>query len=215
MKIGVVLTGVAQGSKVGERKVDRNWKLTNENTKSHVLDSLKPHHDVKMYITTYNCETLLELINFYQPAKTVVLPWGNITQRGIYIKSMTALLDEDVDFIIAMRFDMHLNAPVNTWNIDPNKFNFIFREISPAWENQRFISDSFFAFPKRYLKSFIESIKAEEESPCRPEPDLHNMYLRITQGQGVPESEIHFIFEGTHNSGLNFDNMFFKVMRGS
>jgi len=205
MKVGIVLTGASWGQAVGTARANRDWALTKDNIKQQLINSI-PHTGV--YLTTYPHPTVPEMIEHYSPAKTVLVPYKGSQMRTTYRRSMEELIYEDLDFIIATRFDIHFNTPVNTWNIDYNKFNFIFREVEPYWTNDRFVGDAFYAFPKKYLTQFIESINREHLAPYRDNPDMHPMYRHVSQRIG--EWNTNFIFEGCHNSN---GNPFYTLVR--
>ena len=68
MKIGIVLRGVSFG-RAPNGNVD--WRLVKDNMKEYLIDSFDGH-DVSVYMTTYDNETLDELKEFYNPKKSFV-----------------------------------------------------------------------------------------------------------------------------------------------
>jgi len=205
MKIGIVLTGVAWGQAVGTAKADRDWKLAKDNIKEKLINVIP---NAGVYLTTYPHPELTGMIEHYNASKAVIIPYQGSQIRTTYKRSMEELIYEDLDFIIATRYDIHFNTPVNTWNIDYNKFNFLFKEIEPFWTNDRFVGDALYAFPKKYLFQFIEAINRENLCPYRDNYDMHPMYRHVSHRIG--DWNTHFIFDGCHNSG---DNQFFKLIR--
>ena len=156
MKIGILLTGVSYGYNVGHEKADRDWNLTKDNLKTNLIDCFKDTDDVSVYLTTYKHPTNQEVFDFYQPKKLLLLDYEGSRQRTTYAQGLRNVLDEDLDFIIIGRFDIIFKQKITDLNIDFNKFNFIFREIEPHWTKDKFVSDTFFAFPKKFLLFFME-----------------------------------------------------------
>lgn len=208
MKIGIVLTGVSYGKRVGERFADRDWRDTAENIEENLIIPFEKQHEISLYLTTYNNFLIEDLINFYQPKKTLILPWANSHQRTTYYESLKQVIDEDLDFIISTRFDVKFNSPVTDYPFQYDKFNFTFREIEPYWSQNKYVNDVLFSFPPKYLKHLLLSIIQEQENPVRLKPDLHNMYSHMIKKIG--EQNIHFLFEGLHDSS---DNPFYQLVR--
>ena len=199
MKVGIVLTGISFLNI--PNAVNRDWRLNKDNLNQNLINSFARSSDVSLYMTTYNHPSLPELLDFYKPKKSLILPFESAHQRTTYIESMKQLITEDLDFIVSTRFDIHFNSRVNEWYFDYDKFNFIFREIEPHWTNDQFTGDVLYGFPKKYLASFIESITREHQTPYRDGPDLHPVYRHLSGSIGLPN--INFLFEGTHNSNRN------------
>lgn len=197
MKIGIALTGEIYGKNTGEHKAtQRNWLLTKDNIKANLIDAYKKNHDVSVYVTTYQQPTLEELIEFYAPTKQLILPYENSHQRTTYIKSMQNLLDQDLDFIIATRFDLSFCHEVPTFNWDHDKMNLACRELN--WIEKRYINDCLFGFPKRYLESFIRCIEKEHANPYTQWAFMHAIYRYMIED--IPEQDINFLIEGHQHS---------------
>lgn len=206
MKLGIVLTGISFLNI--PNAVNRDWRLSKDNLSQNLINSFTKSNDVSVYVTTYNQPNLSELLEFYNPKKSLILPFSGAHQRTTYIESMKQLITEDLDFIVSTRFDIHFNSPIDTWYFDYSKFNFIFREIDPHWTDDRFTGDILYGFPKKYLSSFIESITREHQAPYRDCADLHPIYRHLSGIVGL--SNINFLFEGTHNSN---NNPFYNLIR--
>lgn len=200
-KVGIVLTGISKGKSIAGRNLEKDWKLSKESIKNNIIDPFSKYNKVEVYLTTYNHPELSELIDYYKPKKTIILPLDNSHQRLTLLKSMQELQEEELDFIINTRFDVNFNLPLSLNQFNFDKFNFLFREVEPHWSNSRFVSDNFFSFPKKYLPLVLESIKNEHINPYRPYPDMHAMYVRV--GSKIKEENCHFIFPGCHNSAYN------------
>jgi len=204
LKVGISLVGASFGHSIGTSRSAKDWRLTSDAIKTNLLDYFP---NKQIYITTYNNETIPQLLDYYNPTKALIIPYKDSHQRTTYVKSLKNLLDEDIDFIISTRFDLEFLQPIA--NFDFNKFNFMFREVEPYWSDSQFASDSLFAFPKKYLKPFIEAIEREHQSPYRNCPDLHAMYRHLSYIVG--SNNIHFLHEGCWNSN---GNPIYKIIRG-
>lgn len=206
-KLGIVLTGASYGKKIGNNQFDRDWNLSKENLKSNLIDCFKETDDVSVYVTTYENENLDDLFRFYQAKKSLILPYEGSHQRTTYIASLKNLINEDLDFIISTRFDISFNKKVSDYNIDRNKMNFLFKDTEPHWTNTRFVGDCLHAFPKKYLESFIRAIELEHMFNGW---FMHGVYNHMVNLIG--EDNIHFIFDGNHNS---HQNIFYELIRAN
>jgi hypothetical protein len=204
MKIAILLTGLTD-TRVGQK--GRDWRLSRDLTKEKVIDCFS-NHEVSVYLTTYNSTHLHEIIDFYNPKKTLILPFDGSHQRTTYYQSLMQLVTEDVDFIISTRFDIDFGSKISEYPYDWEQFNFLFREVDPWWTDYKFAGDVFYAFPKKFLSAFIDSVKREHEAPFRIYGDLHAVYRHVENLIG--EQNINFIFSGTHNSN---NNCFYKIIR--
>jgi len=202
MKIGIVLRGITTGNSPTQKK---DWRLTKDNIKETLIGSF---HNPMVFFTTYENEVLPEVIDFYKPVDVKLVDYNKSDQRKTLLESLKQVIDKDLDFIIISRFDIEYKQKVCDMNFHFNKFNFIFRETEPYWTKNRYVSDTFFAFPKRFLSSFIEVIEQEIKTPERPYGDMHGTYKRIEPLIG--NENIHFIFDGTHRSDKN---NFFEIKR--
>jgi hypothetical protein len=199
MKIGIMFTGESYGKNQGVFNANnRNWAATKENIKTNLIDAFGENHEVKTYITTYDQPFLDHLIEFYKPEKSLIVDINGSHQRTTYIRSMQSLLDEDLDFIIATRFDLEYPEPVTNFKFDFDKMNFACREIEPHWTNDRFVNDCLYAFPKKYLQAFITSIEKEHATPYRWHPDMHGIYRFFVEM--VKEEDINFLIDGCFSS---------------
>lgn len=174
----------------------RDWQLSKDNIKSTLIDSFKKNNDVKIYITTYEDTRVDDVIKFYSPTDVLLLPVEGSHQRLTYIKSMEALLDQDLDFIIAARFDLFFEQEVINFNWDYDKMNFVSPEMM-GWDLYRYVADTFFGFPKKYLQSFINSIKISHNCWETTHPGdvgkhfMHDIYRHMVAD--ITEENIHFL----------------------
>jgi len=109
---------------------------------------------------------------------------------------MENLLDQDLDFIIAARFDLAFDQEVVNFNWDYDKMNFVSKEMM-GWETLQFVTDTFFGFPKKYLQSFINSIKNSHAHLEETQPGnigvhyMHDIYRHMVME--VNNENIHFL----------------------
>ena len=201
-KIGVVIRGITEGRSDRQNK---DWNLTKDNLKEYLIIPIG--ESCNLYITTYQTNNLEQIRTFYNPKKLNVLNFQGSNQLDTMIKALVDIQDEDLDFIIVIRFDTEYLQKIDTFEFEFDKFNFLFKEKN-AWDNQKFISDNFFAFPKKHLQSFITALKEEQSKPSRSFHDLHNSYNKLKDIIG--EESIQFVFEGEHFSDVN---PYFKIKR--
>jgi hypothetical protein len=202
MKIGIVFRGITSGKSPTQKK---DWTLARDNIKENLIDSFPNPY---IYFTTYQHEVLPEVIDFYKPNDVKLVDYNSSNQRQTLFDSIKNIIDINLDFIIVARFDIEYKQKFSSLNINYNKFNFIFKEIEPHWTNDKFVSDTVFAFPRRYAVSFMEAVQAEIIKPIRPYSDMHNAYNRLYPIIG--NENIHFMVDGTHRSD---SNDYFEIKR--
>jgi len=200
MKLAIALIGLSY-TEVNPQVRDCDWSQTKDNIKSNLIDAF--NGDV--YVTTYNQPHINELLEFYQPKKQLILPYEGSHQRMTYIQGLKLLLDEDVDFIISTRFDIHFNELVSSYNFDFNKVNFIFKDIEPDWSSQGHVGDCLHGIPKKYLSTFIDAIQYEHN---RGGWHMHGIYRPIVSAIGVENT--NFLIEGNH---FSHENSIYKLFR--
>jgi hypothetical protein len=201
-RIGVVIRGITTGNTQRQRK---DWTVTRDNVKEYLIDPIGEPGVV--YITTYGNNDLKEVQEFYNPKKLNALNFEGSNQLDTMIKALINIEQEELDFIVVIRFDTEYLQKIDTFEFDFDKFNFLFKEKN-TWAGEKFISDNFFAFPKKHLQSFIDALKVEQSNPSRGFNDLHNSYNRLKDIIG--EESIHFVFDGEHFSDVN---PYFKIKR--
>jgi hypothetical protein len=207
MKIGIVLAGASYGTKIGNNNFDRDWNLSKDNIKSNLIDCF-PNDEVTVYLATYvDSIQNKKLVEFYNPKRAFVLPYQNSHQRTTYKVGLQIVLDDDLDFIISTRFDIKFKDKVSNYNFDYNKVNFLFKDLEPHWTNTRYVGDCLHGIPKKYLNDFVEALSREHESNAW---FMHGIYNRLIPMIG--ENNMHFIFDGNHNSN---ENQFYELVRAN
>ncbi len=208
-KIAILLTGVSYGMRTETRVVNTDWNLAKQSIKQNIIEPfISLGHDVNVYMTTYVHDQLLDMINFYNPKKVLLLRYQGSHQRITYMQSLMQLLSEDVDFIVATRFDIKFLQTLTSYPINYEKFNFTFRQIGDWWDNHEYVDDNLFIFPKKFLVPLINAINEFHINPYmgRRNSDLHPVYKYLNQLIGL--DDINFLMEGKHAS---HDNMFFEL----
>lgn len=202
MKIGIVFRGITTGDSPTQKK---DWTLARDNIKENLISAFQ---NPSIYFTTYEHPVLPEVIQFYRPNAIQIVDYKASDQRKTLLCALKQVADQDLDFIIIARFDMEFKRKITEFNINYNKFNFIFREIDPYWSEKKYVSDTFFAFPKIFLIPFMEAVYNEIMQPERKYSDMHSAYKRILPLIGI--ENIHFMVDGTHRSDTND---FFEIKR--
>jgi hypothetical protein len=203
MRVAINLCGISYGDR------GRDWRRGYENINKNLIYTFE---NPNIYITTYHNETQEELIDKYKPKKHQLIQYSNSDLRTTYKKSLESMIEEDIDLIVSTRFDILFNDSISNYNIDPEKFNFFFREKG-WWDNHRYTADPqyFSVFPKKYSLPLIESVQDVYEKPHRLDcPDLHPTYSRLAPKIG--EENIHFIYDV---EALSHDNEYVKLDRNT
>jgi hypothetical protein len=190
MKIALNLIGISSQLR------NRDWNRTKLGIKEKAIDCwAEQGHEVKTYLVSNIVED--KMVDFYKPTK---FQTTYAFYKEKYIIALEQLKDQDVDFIICTRFDIVFFNKLSTWNIDFNKFNFLFREINHFYDGRKWTCDNFYAFPKCYLEEFKQSISDPNNDIFKGM--LHdNVCLNLEKLIG--ENNIHFIQEEERYSGYN------------
>ena len=190
MKIALALIGISSGIK------NRDWNRTKLGIKEKTIDCwIEQGHEVKSYLFSNDIDE--SMIDFYKPIKHEITGPLLINRYNVALEQLE---DQDVDFIICTRFDIVFFEEVCNWNLDFNKFNFLFREINHFYDGREYVCDNFFAFPKSMLKAFKQALN----DPNNPKFTgmLHNQVYKGLANT-VTENNIHFVQDEEDYSGYN------------
>lgn len=202
MKIGLLMAGISYGY-----KSDRDFRHCFPNIKKNIIEPLEEKHDVEVYITTYEHEHMERLGVLFNPKDIKVIPYESNTQlttrRECFLQSDL----EHLDFFILTRFDLHFNTNINACNLDYEKFNIVSREGNGFWQQENFIGDVFFAWPRSLhngvRKTFEDLILLSKSGDWRHEgKHNHNFYTVLKPNLG-PEN-IHFMYNNFQLSSHEF-----------
>lgn len=213
MKIGIALTGISYNDQVVPgtnwgRK--RDWKKAVTSICTHVIDPLLAEH-VSIYLYSYDNPEKEMIMQSLNPKKATWLPsYEDTDMARTFLQGLIQLKDEDLDLIIATRFDILFN--MIPWYINPNwnpaKFNFLFRE--KGWRDYNFTTDTFYVFPYKYLDKMIYGLSSMIVNPPPPKNiGMHNLYTSLLEYISV--DEIDFICRDIEH--LSHDNPIFTLTR--
>ena len=196
MKIGILLRGIAYGKSnhTNRENFERDFRNCAENFYEMVLNPLKELHEVKVYLCTYEHPFMQEMLETYEPEKTKILNFEFSNQITNFLEALELIEEEQLDFVLVMRFDMKYNIQVTDLGIDFDKVNFSYRlappEVSP-WEHWQFVSDLAFYFPPKYINQIASAAHDLLANPPRIWIDLHGIYKNLKQY--IKEDEINFL----------------------
>jgi len=216
MKLGLLFTGISYGyygisagatdGRTGTELL-RDYSHCFPNININLIEPFKENNDVKIYLTSYHNDREQDIIHKYCPTLYSFIEMKNSNQILTYIKSLEQIRNQDLDFVISTRFDIHFNQKVTDLNIDYNKFNCLFKEKG-FWERLQFTTDNLFAFKYSMLDSFINALHIIHKMP-RIQTDLHPVFYEVQKGIGA--SNTHFISEIDE---LSHANSIYKLCGG-
>lgn len=164
MKIGVSLVGISHLDSEKTNKRDSVGRLGRNrrndafppNIVQNIIEPLQGGNDVSVYLTTYDHKEIADLTNLYSPKKIQILTYDDHFMQTTYTKSLTNLLDQDLDFVISTRFDIVYRKAISDFTLDYEKMNALFKEKDHNHLN--YTCDNFYAFPAKYLEKFSQAI---------------------------------------------------------
>ena len=165
MKIGISIVGISHldGEKadskdgVGRRGRVRKYDCCPPNILETLIEPLRAaNNDVNVYLTTYQHKYIDELIKMYKPKFYTLKDYNTSFMQKTYSESLIQLKDEDLDFIISTRFDILFSQDMSKLLYDYNKMNVLFKEKD--CNHMNYTCDNFYAFPKKYIENFSNSI---------------------------------------------------------
>lgn len=204
MKIGLLMAGISYGY-----KSDRDFRHCFPNIFKNLIEPLQEFHEVNCYITTYDHHLMDGLKDLYKPVSVNIIPYEGATQLSTRSSSIDSVDNEDLDFYIMTRFDVHFNKPLSQFNLDYNKFNIVSREGNGFWEREKFVGDTFFAWP-RSLHSCVKNafkdlnLHASRGDWRHEGKHNHNFYIFLSPNLG--EHNIHFMYDNYQLSGHELTN---------
>lgn len=177
LKIGLSTVGISHESFDG--KVRRTLECT-QNILDNLVDPLRRVGTLKTYVTTYEHEKIDEVLDFYEPTKSLVMPILGSNQIDTYLKSLILLRGEDLDLVVSTRFDILFKRSVTSMGFDYHRFNVLFEES--GWKSYEFTDDNIFVFPFSMLNVVISSL--ERWKMFKPYPNssvygLHGLHHQV------------------------------------
>lgn len=204
MKIGLLMAGISYGY-----KSDRDFRHCYPNIFKNLIEPLKQNNDVEVFVLTYEHNHMEELIDLYKPVSCKLVPYEGATQLTTRSECIDLVSDYELDFYIMTRFDVHFNKQLSEFNLDYEKFNIVAREANGFWEREKFVGDTFFAWPKSLhngvVKTFQDLKQLSKNGDWRHEgKHNHNFYTSLLPNLG--EENIHFMFDNYQLSGHELTN---------
>lgn len=220
MKIGINLVGIASDPEGTDRmgyygkSKERDWEIAKDYIKTKVINCWGDAQ-IETYLYSYINYDTDKIIDWYKPKKSTFIEFEGSHQQITFLKSLEQLVGEDLDFIVSTRFDINFKQPLNLYDIDFNKSNFLFMESDGWWDSHKFTCDNLYMFPKSHLESWIQGVKNLHANPPRPNPDLHGLYKFVSEIIG--EDNTNFLIKDgnyrSSNSPIPWEHPFNKEYR--
>lgn len=183
MRIGILFNGISYG-------IGRDFRHCFNSINSNLIIPFQKNNDVKVFLTTYKHQFEEEQVKLYAPHLYSFLDTNTSHQVLTYIKSFEQIKNEPLDFIISTRHDIHFHKDMSNIGIDFEKMNALFKERG-WWDNMKFTTDNFFAFPHSMLSSAIDVLYSLYENPSRVgQTDLHQFFHRMQNKVGISKTNI-------------------------
>ena len=191
MKVGLLFAGIAFG-----HKSDRDFNHCFPNISKNLIEPLKAEHDVEVYCLAYEDPRVGETVALLNPVKFSTLSFEGSRQNTTRKLAVDILDGEDLDFYIMSRFDVHYTKHLKDFNLDYNKFNFTSPEGNGYWDREKWVGDTFYAWPKR----LHEEVKIAYNEIMKYDPNhMHNFYNIVSSIIGT--ENIHFMSTEPQLSG--------------
>ena len=189
--------------------------LNYENHKSNILDCFE---NVDVYIHTYSVNADLDksLIDLVKPTCYMIDKQLKQEIRHSIIQVNKMYNENDYDFIINTRFDLQFKQKITNFNLDFNKFNFLWRErvkkkkLLPDFR----CSDLLWAFHPKYKKNFEDAYGDRYDKffgNINPMRDGHTILKLLTDVISI--DEVNFTTNIRYTSDLSVCNPFLTINR--
>lgn len=200
MNVGILFCGISYGI-----QKDRDFAHCYPNINKTIIQPLEDNGNIiRNYLCTYDNPKIEELKVLYNTNKCLILPFDGSKQVNTRFEGLKFLQDEDLDFIIMGRFDVHYNMSILDTKIDFDKFNIVSKEGNGYWSRQQWTGDTFYAFPKKFFdgfyKSFIDLLNTNYDHQ-----HMHNLYPILSNHIG--SENINFMFDNEQLSGHEFNSI--------
>jgi hypothetical protein len=203
MKIGFCFYGIPYGE---GSKSPKDFRHCWPGLKKDLIDPfVKKGHTAKVYASIYPFEDKnieKEFCDMVQPDKVYFSNFEGSDPFTCKGASFNAFENEDLDFIILTRLDIHFSKIMANENINFSKFNFLYPEIGGVWwDILRFTTDNFYAWPNHLTEQVKDSLLKTYRS-LRPEsPDTHPLIHKLVLRVG--NNNIHFISNTPESSDVS------------
>jgi len=199
MNIALIFAGISFG-----HKSDRDFSHCFPNIHHNLIQPLQEEHSVYTYVMTYDNYRMDEVSRLLNPKRLTAIPFESSSGQNPTRKLAIDMLDgEDyIDFYIMSRFDVHYTKHLKDFNIDYNKFNITSPEGDGYWEREKWVGDTFYAWPKR----LHEGVKIAYNELMNYHPShMHNFYNIVSPILGI--DDIHFMSTEPQLSGHLLTNI--------
>lgn len=212
MKIGIAFFGILYGYKDREG-VSRDYRHCWPNIRENIIDPLeKEGHLVSIYFSTYDFENTIltdEFLESLKPTKVILCKYEGSDQYTTKSALFTAFEDDHLDTILWTRTDIHFMKHISTWNIQYNKFNFLFRE-KDHWENGlQYTTDNMYIWPHHMTRivkdAMLETIEYEKSIGRK---DTHALFGFLSRH--LDSTSIHIICP---TDQFSHDNNYYTLCR--
>lgn len=191
-----------------------NFFLNFENNKEMLWDCFS-EYDVFFHTYSVNEQLDTELINLINP-KNYEIETNNSTEIRNSILKVNSLVTQQYDFVVNLRFDLLFNASFNKFDVEYNKFNFLWRERRPMWIKKGATSDFLFAYDSIFCEKFYEAYgklydaMLNENNPRRDGHLIYNTLKNI-----IHINDINFLIKDYVQSGKadSLENDYIKLNR--
>ena len=177
-----------------------NFFLNFENNKE-MLWKCFSEYDVFLHTYSVNNQLDTKLVDLIKP-KNYEIETNNSTEIRNSILKVNSLVTQEYDFVVNLRFDLLFNASFNTFDVEYNKFNFLWRERKPMWIKKGATSDFLFAYNSIFCEKFKDAYgklydaMLSRNNPRRDGHLVYNTLKNITQ-----QSDINFLVKDYIQSG--------------
>lgn len=170
---------------------------------------MQEEHEVKIYLTTYEYHNNIQwLLDNLKPCKILVLKKNQESnnptkeQNNTRYEAVKLIQDEELDFCILTRYDLHYFDNINNCNLNYDKINFLCKEGS-WYETHGFVSDLFFAWNSCFTKNIIDALKVSRKNT---EYGTH-MIMNHLKTSIKDDGSFHFMNQIPHLGGAWFASM--------
>lgn len=202
MKIGFCFYGLLTDSYQGRESVqEKDYRHCWPNLYRNVVEPFLKDHECHIFVSTYETkqEIKQEMINLIKPEQVIYSDKQSSTPFTSKINVFRLLDNKNLDFIIHCRLDLHFHQPFSTYNIDYNKFNFLFRE-KDHW-HLRYSNDNVYMWPHR-MTNLVEDSLRRTYRIVRPTTHCtHGLHIKLSEVIG--QEEINFISNDEDRSDVN------------
>jgi hypothetical protein len=166
-----------------------------------VVEPYTKEHECHIYISTYDttAEIKKEMVELIKPDMVIYSEKEGSTPFTTKINAFRLLDNKDLDFIIHCRLDLHFHQPFTTYNIDYNKFNYLYKEKN-HW-HLGYTNDNVYLWPHR-MTGIVEESLRKTYRVVRPYTHCtHGLHIKLSEV--LDEKDIHFVSEEHELSGVN------------